>query len=421
MSDRSVTLPMVDAYMEEKHDRLAFPPALEQLYTDRMASYRRKIMAKGVLPAIVIYNIFLIADLLLVHETILLATVLHFGVVTPIILLSAFLFSKAKDQRTREVAAAAIPFSMVAQIMLIYALNEGAAADQYQYLAIMIVVYMNVNQRFGFRLAALSTIVLAATYAAVLLVGHSPVEVKFTGFCMMASAGYLSLMANRRMEQDTRFNFLHRLRDELRRENAEEVAKRDPLTGLENRRKLDEVVDVIWSSAEGRDSLIAVIMVDIDHFKPFNDRYGHAAGDVCLKRVAGAIAAELPDARDLAVRLGGEEFLLLFPSTDMSEAVRIAERVRRQIEDVAIPHEEFGPRAVVTASLGVAAGPVSCHSFTELLAAADSALYAAKRNGRNQVWPPFVSKTTDVDRLGEKPAAPAQALRKNPRGRARRQ
>ena len=419
MSRRSVTLPMLEAYMEKKHDRLAFPPALEELYIERMASYRRKVMARGVLPAIIIYNVFLIADLLLTPDTLLLASALHFAVVTPIILLSGFVFSKTKHQQAREMAAAAIPFAMVAQIMLIYVLNDGPAADQYQYLAIMVVVYMNINQRFGFRLAFLSTMVLAAGYATVLLAAHSPVEVKFTGICMMASGAYLSLLANRRMEQDTRFNFLNRLREELRRENAEKVAKRDPLTGLENRRRLDEVVDVIWSTPEGRDAPIAVVMVDIDHFKPFNDRYGHAAGDVCLKRVAGIIAAELRNERDLAIRLGGEEFLLLFRSTDMSEAGRIAERVRRQIENVAIPHEELGPGAVVTASLGVAAGPVSCHSFSELLAAADSALYAAKRNGRNQVWPPIVSKNTEVAQLGKKRNAPARTFRTIPRSRAR--
>ena len=127
MSDRSVTLPMLEAYIAGKYDRLAFPPALEELYVDRMSSYRRAIMARGVLPAIVTYNIFLIADLLLVPESMLLATVLHFCVVTPIILLSAFLFSKTKHQGIRELAAATIPFGMVAQIMFIYALNIASA------------------------------------------------------------------------------------------------------------------------------------------------------------------------------------------------------------------------------------------------------------------------------------------------------
>ena len=91
--------------------------------------------------------------------------------------------------------------------------------------------------------------------------------------------------------------------------------------------------------------------------------------------------------------------MLLLPRTDMNEAVRVAERLRRQIEKVAIPHEELGPQGVVTASLGVAAGPVSAHSFSEMLSAADAALYAAKRNGRNQVWPPLISRDNPVVRL----------------------
>lgn len=401
MLTHSVTLPMLEAHLATKHKRLAFPPAIETLYDQQMDSYRQKVMARGVLPVILIYNAFLVADLLLLPQTLLLATILHLAVVTPIILAVAFLYPKARRQWLRELAATAIPFMMVAQIMFLYALNRGAGADQYQYLAVMIVIYMNVNQRFGFRLAVASTLLLIATYLAVLLPGHSPFEVKFTGTSLMASAAYLSLMANRRMEQDVRFNFLRRLRDQMRAQGAEEVAKRDALTGLANRRNLDEVVETLWGAEDGQDSLIAVVMADIDHFKAFNDRYGHPAGDVCLKRVAGAIAAELRNERDLAVRLGGEEFVLLLPFTDMSEAVRVAERVRRQIEGMAIPQEEFGPRGIVTASLGVAAGPVSAHEFLELLASADAALYAAKRSGRNQVWPPIVSRNNPVARLRE--------------------
>lgn len=409
MPGQSVTLPMLEAYMAKKHKRLAFPAALESLYDRQMNSYRQKVMARGVLPAILTYNGFLAADFLLIPESMFLTGVLHLFLVTPIILLAAFLYRKTTRQWLRDLAVATIPFMMVAQIMFIYARSEGAAADQYQYLAVMIVVYMNVNLRFGFRLAIASTLLLAATYLAVLLPGHSPFEVKFTGACLMGSAAYLSLMANRRMEQDVRYNFLRRLRDQLRREGAENAAKRDALTGLANRRMLDEAVDALWAGDEEAASPAAIVMVDIDHFKPFNDRYGHAAGDVCLKRVAGAIAAEMRNERDLTVRLGGEEFLLLLPATDMSEATRVAERVRRRIEGVAIPHEAVGAHAVVTASLGVIAGPVSEHSFTELLAAADAALYAAKRNGRNQVWPPFVARNGPVTQLrgdaGEAPRA----------------
>jgi len=362
-------------------------------------------MARGVMPAVVIYNVFLLADLLLVPATFLLSAFVHLVIVTPVIFGAAFVYPRARRQWLREAAAATIPFMMVAQIMFIYALNEGAAADQYQYLAVMIVIYMNVNQRFGFRLAIVSTLLLSVTYLAVLLPGPSPFEVKFVGACMMASGGYLSLMANRRMEEDVRYGFLRRLQDQLRREGAEEAARRDALTGLANRRQLNESVEGLWAARDAGMPPVAVVMADIDHFKAFNDRYGHAAGDDCLKRVATVLAGELRNEQDLAVRLGGEEFVLLLPATDLAEAVGVAERVRRQVEGVAIPHEAMGRRSVVTISLGVAAGSSSLHAFGELVAAADAALYAAKRNGRNQVWPPCAKKDNSVARLAELPTA----------------
>lgn len=387
MSTQSVTLPMVEAHLAKKQKRLTFPLEIEELYSQQMEAYHAKAMAKGVLPAVFIYNLYLLADLLLLPQTLFLATTLHLAVVTPMILAAAFVYPRTRRQWLRELVATAIPFMMVAQIMFIYSRSPGTGADQYQYLAITAVIYMNVNLHLGFRFAAASTLLLMATYLGVLLPGHSPFEVKFIGTCLMASAAHLSLIANWRMEQSVRFNFLRRLRDQLRAQAAEKVAKRDALTGLANRRKLDEVVEALWNADDWKEASAAVVMIDIDHFKEFNDRYGHAAGDVCLKRLAAAISAELRNECDLAIRLGGEEFALLLPWTDMSEAVRVAERVRRQIEGLAIPHEEFGTRGVVTVSLGVTAGRVRVHKFAEMLARADAALYAAKRSGRNQVIP----------------------------------
>ena len=112
--------------------------------------------------------------------------------------------------------------------------------------------------------------------------------------------------------------------------------------------------------------------------------------------MAAAVASELRSNSDLAVRYGGEEFLVLMPDTELSTAIRIAERIRRQIEELAIPHNGIGQLGVVTVSLGVIAGPTAAHDFVELVAAADAALYAAKRGGRNQVWPPFVARDNPV-------------------------
>ncbi|MCC2098989.1 MAG: GGDEF domain-containing protein [Hyphomicrobiales bacterium] len=389
MPESAVTLPVLEAYLANKNRKLSFPPDIEALYNKRMHSYRLKVMAKGILPAIIVYNVFLVADLLLLPQTIWEAVALHFAVVTPAIFAIGLFYPRIASQWLREVAATAIPLLMVVQIMFVYFLNKGSEAEHYQYLAVMIVIYMNVNQRFGFRWAVASTMVLAATYLGVLLPSGAGFDAKFIGTSLMVSGSYLSLMANRRMEQDVRYNFLRRLKDQLLRESAEEVSMRDPLTGLTNRRQLEKTADDLWNAASGSVVPVAIVMFDIDYFKPFNDRYGHIAGDNCLKRVAGAIISELRNDNDLAVRYGGEEFLILLPETDLPTAIRVAERVRWQIERLAIPNE--GCRGgIVTASFGIASGPVAMHSFGELLSGADSALYAAKRNGRNQVWPPFL-------------------------------
>ena len=142
---------------------------------------------------------------------------------------------------------------------------------------------------------------------------------------------------------------------------------------------------------------VAVIMLDIDHFKLFNDRYGHVAGDACLKRIAASVSAELRSVEELAVRYGGEELLVLLPKTEASSAIRMAERIRRSVEALAIPHEAIGAHGIVTMSCGTAAAPVSMISASELIAGADAALYAAKRNGRNQVWPPLLRDKGGTD------------------------
>lgn len=394
MSGPSVTLSILDAYIAAKPKDLTFPPAIETIYDEQMQTYRVRVMRSSVMPTVVVYNVFLMADALLLPKTIIIASILHFCVVTPAVFLVSFLYSRARNHWLRELAATVVPVLMVAQIMYIYLLNRGElASDHYQYLAIMIVIYLNVNQRFGYKLAVASTLLLMALYLGALLPGHSAFTVKFIGTAMMISTAYLSLLANRRMERDVRHAFLRRLQDQLRREGAEAIAKRDPLTGLANRRYLEEHVQTLWSLGDEAVSPVAVIMIDIDHFKAFNDCYGHAAGDDCLKQVATVIGAELRSDNDLGVRFGGEEFLMLLPRTDQGGATRVAERARRLIEDLAIPHERSGTSGVVTASFGIIAGPISAQSFPEALASADAALYAAKHNGRNQVWPSFAGKT----------------------------
>ena len=142
-------------------------------------------------------------------------------------------------------------------------------------------------------------------------------------------------------------------------------------------------------------------MMDIDHFKRLNDRYGHGAGDLCLKRMASILIAELRTASDGAVRYGGEEFLVVLPGLQLVDAMRVAERIRRSVEKATIPNEGIGLGGVVTASFGVASASVGELTAAELIAVADTALYVAKEKGRNQVWPPLAapSDASNVEQI----------------------
>ena len=171
-----------------------------------------------------------------------------------------------------------------------------------------------------------------------------------------------------------------RVIDALRAELAEE-AVRDPLTGLHNRRHLDQVL-AGGPDAAGPDEGLAVITLDIDHFKAVNDRFGHAAGDTVLTAVARLLQASVRDG-DTAVRLGGEEFLVLLPGADRRQAVLRAEEVRRGV--AAVVHALGGERIQVTVSAGVAVRPGDGVSAGTLLEAADRALYIAKATGRDRV------------------------------------
>ncbi len=173
-------------------------------------------------------------------------------------------------------------------------------------------------------------------------------------------------------------------RRESERADLELAVRVDALTGLANRRTFDATLLDEWSRAERAHTRLAAIMIDVDEFKRYNDRYGHPRGDEALRRVGAAITAVVQRREDCAARYGGEEFVALLPGADLASARAMAENIRRAIEDLGIP--AAGDGACLTVSLGAAAlvpdGSLAPERLVEL---ADAALYAAKRNGRNRV------------------------------------
>ncbi|MES1930781.1 diguanylate cyclase [Salinisphaera dokdonensis CL-ES53] len=364
-------------------------------------------MTSTVIPSLLIYNLFLVVDFLLLPETFLLAVFCHLAVVTPLLLLTGFVARGEPPLLVRETLAASVPLAMAAQILFIYSINiDQPAAQHYQYLVLAVMIYANVNQRLDFRFALATSLALMTCYIWILLPSAAPFASKLVGLTAIIATCYLSLNANFRMERDARHSFLRRLQDRLRREDAELAANRDPLTGLSNRYQLEKQVEALYGDGTGQDVSVGALMVDVDHFKAFNDHYGHPAGDTCLKRVAGAIAAQLRNDNDLAIRYGGEEFLILLHNASLADTVRIAERLRRTIEAFRIPHVNAADHRDVTVSVGAMAGTLGRYRISELVDAADAALYTAKRNGRNRVSPPLLADSRSLATLPISPLRP---------------
>jgi len=189
-------------------------------------------------------------------------------------------------------------------------------------------------------------------------------------------------------------SLLYPLRNALLYQDALQLAQKDPLTGICNRAALDEMMQRELSHARRQDSSYALLILDIDHFKAVNDKYGHIVGDCALKAIANTIASCKRDG-DLLFRYGGEEFVVLMRDTDRDGSYLLAERIRASIE--ATPCTCSGADLDIRVSIGVSVlqeddSPVS------LFARADQALYSAKRNGRNQVC---VAEPTDQSLTGD--------------------
>ena len=177
---------------------------------------------------------------------------------------------------------------------------------------------------------------------------------------------------------------------EIERDLARKNSLTDSLTGLPNRRFIDLVLPTEFSRHKRLGSQLSLIMLDVDHFKKYNDLYGHLAGDRCLQKIAQAAKIVVERASDTVARYGGEEFLVILPDTDHEGAVGLAERIRESVQKLMLPHATSGNAEFVTISLGVAsASAQALNDPAQLIARADRALYRAKENGRNRYeWLP---------------------------------
>lgn len=176
------------------------------------------------------------------------------------------------------------------------------------------------------------------------------------------------------------------MRDQLNQLNAEleALSKLDSLTQIYNRRTFNELSEQQWALAQRHQQPISALMIDVDHFKLYNDHYGHPAGDTCLKKISQAIKNCLHRTSDILGRYGGEEFIVLLPETDPQGALVVAQTINQAIRDLGLRHDVSPTDKVVTASIGGATCTrTTCRDIGELIKNADRALYRVKRHGRN--------------------------------------
>ena len=209
-----------------------------------------------------------------------------------------------------------------------------------------------------------------------------PEQIELIARIRAHSKGYLT-----QMQRDSAFTALRDLQAELEESNEElkKLSSLDGLTGIANRRRLDEFLQNECLRSARDNTVLSLILIDIDFFKPYNDNYGHLAGDGCLRKVATALSEVINRPADLVARYGGEEFGVILPNTDIEGALNLAETLRKKVNTLAIPHEYSEAGKCVTISMGVAS-KVACEnsSPTDLIKMADGALYEAKDSGRDQ-------------------------------------
>ncbi|WP_013323116.1 diguanylate cyclase domain-containing protein [Gloeothece verrucosa] len=180
-----------------------------------------------------------------------------------------------------------------------------------------------------------------------------------------------------------------KLYQELKTANQEleRIAYLDSLTQIPNRRQFDLTIKREWFRLRRQQLPLSLVLCDIDHFKQYNDFYGHPQGDLCLKQVAQGIASNLKRSADLVTRYGGEEFAVILPNTDLDGAIHVVKQIQQAIAQLKLPHQGLGLEKYVSLSMGIATMiPGPNLSYEELISLADKALYKAKANGRNRFF-----------------------------------
>lgn len=379
---------------------LRFPPDLEARFQQDMVAQRLRHFLLSGLVALLVYNGFLVVDYLMASDVFWLALQIRLLVFTPFALLVLYVYWRWGDHILRWRSPALIEgpvlcSGLMAAASLAFILSSSSTPLSHYYHVgfIIVIMYGNIVQRLRFWMAVpFSLVVLLMHLGGVVVLDNMPPRLLGPIVIMVLATIVFTLVANYTLERDERRNYLLTLREralvqELAQthERLMDLSKVDGLTELANRRHFQDYLEQVWRRAQPDRAPLALLMVDVDHFKKYNDRYGHPAGDAALRQVARVLESNVRRPGDLVARYGGEEFVAVLPQTSAETALLVAERVRAAIEALALRHEVSNVARVLTVSVGVAHGVAGEVASPEaLLKQADQALYQAKREGRNR-------------------------------------
>lgn len=374
----------IDAQLEKKSIRLRFERSLEQQYVSETEQARRRTFTIASFIAVIIYNSFLANDWQMIRDVFPAALVCRVAIFTPLSLLGIWIVRSGVALWIMESLGTFIAILAVALTLYLYDISASPFALTYHYGAFLILTFAVVVQRLSFSFSVIVTIAMMLEQVVGLLMSSHFNDRLFQSDCtFFATAGGLLLLAAYGLEHERRRSYLLALRGRFDNEMLEYLAHVDSLTGLFNRRYLSEIADLANTTHVQGGLKASVVLIDIDHFKSYNDSSGHLSGDECLKRIGGSIREAVAPYDGIAVRFGGEEFLVLLKDRAAVHAIRAARAIERAVRNERIPFPFFGPDAIVTCSIGVAMADVATRNVNDLVRGADQALYEAKRSGRN--------------------------------------
>jgi diguanylate cyclase (GGDEF)-like protein len=264
-------------------------------------------------------------------------------------------------------------------VMSISGVAAAAGDPQFQMGDVLVMVYATLFLGLLYRTVVMVALALGAGSVTLgILLGVPPPQLTFAA-AVLCTTGLMCVFSAGRVERLLRANFV-----ETRA--LSHIAERDSLSGLYNRRMFDRLTRQLWQRAQQEVDALQVLLIDIDNFKAFNDRYGHQAGDHCIRQVANVIAGAATRPLDFGARYGGEEFALVLYGPTGPDPAALAEQIRRSVAELAIPHAGSSVAKFLTVSIGSAlADAGSRRSLAGIIQRADEALYRAKSLGRNRV------------------------------------